>query len=162
VIGISKAYCTRVGGGPFPTELFDETGEKLRKIGNEFGATTGRPRRCGWIDLPALKYTIMLNGVSQIAITKTDVLNTFPEIKACVAYNIMGKRTTQIPFDFANAEIEPVYETFKGWNCSLEHCKSKNDLPVELINYLQFLEWELKVKISMLSAGPERDKLILL
>lgn len=162
VIGISKAYCTRVGGGPFPTELFDDTGEELRKLGNEFGATTGRPRRCGWIDLPALKYTIMLNGVTEIAITKIDVLNTFSEIKACVAYTIDGKQTMQIPFDITDAKIEPVYEIFKGWNCSLEQCKTQEDLPAELKNYLQFLEWELKVKISMVSAGPERDKLILL
>ncbi|MFN0274618.1 MAG: adenylosuccinate synthase [Chitinophagales bacterium] len=162
VIGISKAYCTRVGGGPFPTELLDETGEELRKIGNEFGAVTKRPRRCGWIDLPALKYTIMINGVTQIAITKIDVLNTFAEIKACVAYIINGKRVTQIPFDIVDAQIEPVYESFKGWNCDLENCKTKEDLPIELKNYLQFLEWELKVKISMLSAGPERDKLILM
>lgn len=162
VIGISKAYCTRVGSGPFPTELFDETGEELRKIGNEFGATTGRPRRCGWIDLPALKYTIMINGVTQIAITKIDVLNTFAEIKACVGYKINDVVTDQMPYDIVDAKIEPVYETFKGWECNLDHCKTKADLPQELINYLQFLEWELKTKISMLSAGPERDKLIIM
>ncbi|MBC8046716.1 MAG: adenylosuccinate synthase [Fimbriimonadaceae bacterium] len=162
VIGISKAYCTRVGGGPFPTELFDQTGEELRKIGSEFGAVTKRPRRCGWIDLPALKYTIMLNGVTQIAITKIDVLNTFKEIKACVAYKIKGKQTDHIPFNIVDAEIEPVYETFKGWNCNLDNCKTKDDLPIELRNFLQFLERELKVKITMLSSGPEREKLILL
>ncbi|MBK7441364.1 MAG: adenylosuccinate synthase [Bacteroidetes bacterium] len=162
VIGISKAYCTRVGSGPFPTELFDETGEELRKIGNEFGATTGRPRRCGWIDLPALKYTIMINGVTQIAITKIDVLNTFAEIKACVGYKINGVITDRMPYDIVDAVIEPVYESFKGWECDLDNCKTKEDLPIELKNYLQFLEWELKTKISMLSAGPERDKLIIM
>ncbi len=162
VIGISKAYCTRVGGGPFPTELFDETGDQLRKIGNEFGATTGRPRRCGWIDLPALKYTNILNGTTQIAITKIDVLNSFEEIKACVAYKIDGVETDALPFDLTAHKIEPVYESFKGWNCSLENVKSKEDMPIELKNYLLFLEWQLKVKVSMLSAGPERDKLILL
>lgn len=162
VIGISKAYCTRVGSGPFPTELFDETGEMLRKTGNEFGATTGRPRRCGWIDLPQLKYTIMLNGVTQLAITKIDVLNHFAEIKACTAYRIAGKETTEIPFDMTDNRIEPVYESFPGWQCSLQDMVKKEDLPQALRNYLQFLEWELKVKISMLSAGPEREKLILL
>jgi len=162
VIGISKAYCTRVGSGPFPTELFDETGETLRKTGNEFGATTGRPRRCGWIDIPALKYTIMLNGVTQIAITKIDVLNAFNEIKACIAYKIDGVETDKIPYHITDALIEPVYETFPGWNCDISACNTKDDLPGALKNYLQFLEWQLKVKISMLSTGPERHKLIML
>ncbi len=162
VIGISKAYCTRVGGGPFPTELFDADGEELRRIGNEFGATTGRPRRCGWIDLPALKYTNMLNGVTQIAITKIDVLNTFSEIKACVSYKINGKITDKIPYGIVDEKIEPVYEVFPGWQTDLEGCRKKEDLPLALLNYLQFLEWHLKVRISMLSAGPERDKLIIL
>jgi adenylosuccinate synthase len=162
VIGISKAYCTRVGGGPFPTELHDETGEQLRKTGNEFGATTGRPRRCGWIDLPALKYSCMLNGTTQIAITKIDVLNFFNEIKACVAYKINNQITDRIPFDIDAIEIEPVYQTFNGWNCSLENVGAKNDLPAEIRNYLLFIENYLKVNISMLSAGPERERLILL
>lgn len=161
VIGISKAYCTRVGSGPFPTELFDETGDELRRIGSEFGATTGRPRRCGWIDLPALKYAIMLNGVTQIAITKVDVLNTFTSIKACVAYQYDGGVSTSLPFDITGKEITPVYREFDGWNCDLNGCKSESDLPVELRNYLHFLEDELQVHISMLSAGPERDKLII-
>jgi adenylosuccinate synthase len=160
VIGITKAYCTRVGGGPFPTELQDETGEELRKTGNEFGATTGRPRRCGWIDLPALKYANMLNGTTQIAITKIDVLNAFKEIKACVAYRIDGVESDQLPYDVAAHTIEPVYETFAGWNCPLDGITSAGELPNELKNYLQFIEWQLKVKISMLSAGPERDKLL--
>lgn len=159
---VFQKLITRVGSGPFPTELFDETGEELRKIGNEFGATTGRPRRCGWIDLPALKYTIMINGVTQIAITKIDVLNTFAEIKACVGYKINGVITDRMPYDIVDAVIEPVYESFKGWECDLDNCKTKEDLPIELKNYLQFLEWELKTKISMLSAGPERDKLIIM
>ncbi len=162
VIGISKAYCTRVGGGPFPTELFDATGEELRITGNEFGATTGRPRRCGWIDLPALKYTIMLNGVTQIAITKIDVLNSFTDIKACVAYKINDKITDRLPYGIVDEKIEPVYKTFPGWLCDLENCKTAGDLPKELLDYIHFLEGELKTKISMISAGPERDRLILL
>lgn len=162
VIGISKAYCTRVGSGPFPTELFDETGELLRSTGNEFGAVTKRPRRCGWIDLPALRYTIMLNGVTQIAITKIDVLNHFKEIKACTAYRINGVETDKMPFDLLDAQIEPVYTTMPGWNCSLDDCTSYDSLPSALKDYMRFLEAELKVKISMLSAGPEREKLILM
>ena len=162
VIGISKAYCTRVGGGPFPTELFDADGDTLRAVGNEFGATTGRPRRCGWIDIPAWKYTIMLNGVTQLAITKVDVLNNFERIKACVAYKINGVITDKVPYDIVDAVIEPVYEEFPGWMCSLDGCTSKADLPDALRNYLQFLEWQLKTRITMVSAGPERDKLILL
>ncbi|MEZ5013120.1 MAG: adenylosuccinate synthase [Chitinophagales bacterium] len=161
VIGISKAYCTRVGSGPFPTELFDATGEALRRVGSEFGATTGRPRRCGWIDIPALKYTCMLNGVTQIAITKIDVLNDFDEIKACVAYKINGVETDRLPYDLEGLEIEPIYETFPGWKCDLDNCKTKDDLPAALKNYLQFIEWQLKTRISMLSAGPEREKLII-
>lgn len=161
VIGISKAYCTRVGGGPFPTELFDATGDELRKIGSEFGATTGRPRRCGWIDLPALKYAIMLNGVTQIAITKIDVLNTFSTIKACTAYAYNGNIHQQIPYDLNGTEVIPIYKEFAGWNQSLDNCKTKSDLPENLRTYLDFLEAELQVPVSMLSAGPEREKLII-
>ncbi|HET8962458.1 MAG TPA: adenylosuccinate synthetase, partial [Chitinophagales bacterium] len=162
VIGISKAYCTRVGSGPFPTELFDETGEELRKLGNEFGATTGRPRRCGWIDLPALKYATMLNGVTQIAITKIDVLNTFSKIKVCTDYKYSGITSQDIPYDINGVEITPVYKEFDGWEKDISNCKSKSELPKNLRTYLHFLENELQVRISMLSAGPEREKLIIL
>ena len=161
VIGISKAYCTRVGGGPFPTELFDNTGEELRRLGSEFGATTGRPRRCGWIDIPALKYAIMLNGATQIAITKIDVLNTFEKIKACTSYQYGGSTSNNIPFDINGIEITPVYKEFSGWRSDLGNCKTKSDLPASLRTYLDFLEEELQVRISMLSAGPEREKLII-
>jgi adenylosuccinate synthase len=160
VIGISKAYCTRVGSGPFPTELEDETGERLRKEGGEFGATTGRPRRCGWIDLPALSYSIMLNGVTQLAITKVDVLSAFEEIEVCTAYRINGELTQRLPFDICNLEIEPVYERFKGWNCSLDGIDRYEDLPKELIEYINYLEQKLETRVSMISCGPERDRLI--
>ncbi|MBK6730847.1 MAG: adenylosuccinate synthase [Bacteroidetes bacterium] len=162
VIGISKAYCTRVGSGPFPTELFDSMGEELRKLGNEFGATTGRPRRCGWIDLPALKYANMLNGVTQIAITKIDVLNTFSKIKVCTNYQYAGITSQDIPYDINGVEITPVYKEFDGWEMDISNGKSKSDLPKNLRTYIDFLENELQVRISMLSAGPEREKLIIL
>lgn len=160
VIGISKVYCTRVGSGPFPTELFDEEGDELRRIGNEFGATTGRPRRCGWIDLPALKYTIMLNGVTQLALTKVDVLNTFASVKACVTYKHKGQTTDRVPFDLVGADIEPVYQAFPGWQCELDGEGGRSGLPQTLQDYLQFLETALGVPVTMLSAGPERDKLM--
>ena len=160
VIGISKAYCTRVGSGPFPTELDDEVGERLRKEGGEFGATTGRPRRCGWIDLPALKYSILLNGVTRLVITKVDVLNNFDEIKVCTAYRINGQETSQMPFDMNDNQIEPVYRSFPGWNCSLVGIERFSDLPTNLATYLRFLEKELEVPVVMISSGPEREQLI--
>ena len=160
VIGITKAYCTRVGGGPFPTELFDETGEKLRKEGAEFGATTGRPRRCGWIDIPQLKYTIMLNGVTQIVITKADVLNVFPEVLSAVAYDCDGERTEELPYDINRSEIKPVYVTHPGWNTSLEGITVFNELPAPLKTYIHFLEDALETPITMVSTGPEREKLL--
>lgn len=160
VIGITKAYCTRVGSGPFPTELFDEDGEKLRRIGSEFGATTGRPRRCGWIDLPALRYTIMLNGVTQLALTKVDVLNAFSTIKACTGYTIGGKASDAIPYDLTGTPPTPEYLTIEGWNCDFDIKDGKAGLPDPLQSYLAFLERELGVRISMMSAGPERDKLM--
>lgn len=160
VIGISKAYCTRVGSGPFPTELDDETGERLRKEGGEFGATTGRPRRCGWIDLPALKYSILLNGVTRLVITKVDVLNHFEEIRVCTAYRIQGRETDRMPFDLTGVELEPVYRTFPGWNVSLEGIERFEDLPDNLLQYLRFLEAELDVPVAMISSGPEREQLI--
>jgi adenylosuccinate synthase len=160
VIGIAKAYCTRVGSGPFPTELDDETGERIRQVGHEFGATTGRKRRTGWIDLPALRYAIMLNGVTQIAMTKADVLNDFDSIEACTQYHINGTLTDSIPYDINTAAIKPVYQTFSGWRQDLGAYKTVGELPANLKNYLQFLESYLSTPISMLSTGPEREKLL--
>ncbi len=160
VIGITKAYCTRVGSGPFPTELFDETGEKLRREGGEFGATTGRPRRCGWIDLPQLHYTIMLNGVTQLVVTKIDVLNAFQEFQAATHYRIDGSDTDKIPYDICDQPIEPVLRAFEGWNRSLQGISTYDGLPVEARNYLKALEQHLGVPISMVSTGPERTSLI--
>ncbi len=161
VIGITKAYCTRVGSGPFPTELHDETGEMLRREGSEFGATTGRPRRCGWIDLPQLRYTIMLNGVTQLVVTKIDVLNNFREIKLGTAYRYDGQTTDQLPYDLGEYEIQPVWETHHGWEESLETASSYEDLPEATRTYLQRLEQYLKVPVTMVSTGPERQQLIL-
>jgi adenylosuccinate synthase len=158
VIGITKAYCTRVGSGPFPTELFDDDGQKLRDIGHEYGATTSRPRRCGWIDLVALNYTIMLNGVTQLAITKIDVLNEFERIKAGTGYDINGRFCENWIFDIDNEKVEPVYEDFTGWHCEVED--DEQLFPVRFNDYLQFLEKNLQVPIRMISTGPERHKLV--
>ena len=160
VLGITKAYCTRVGSGPFPSELHDEVGEKLRKEGQEFGATTGRPRRCGWIDLPALKYAIMLNGVTELILTKIDVLNVFEEIKACTSYQINGKKTNQLPYDITAYEIETNNETFPGWNCDINDYNDRAELPEVLRNYLEFIERETGVPITIISTGPERTQLL--
>lgn len=160
VIGITKAYCTRVGSGPFPTELHDETGEKLRKLGHEFGATTGRPRRCGWNDIPQLNYTIMLNGVTQLVITKLDVLDKFEEINICESYKIDGQITKQLPFDLNIDGIQPSYTEIKGWNSSLDDVTEYVQLPVSAKNYIDNLEEVLNTRISMVSTGPERRKLL--
>jgi len=162
VYGIFKAYGTRVGGGPFPTELFDEDGELMRKEGNEFGSTTGRPRRCGWIDLPALKYSIMINGVTQLFMMKADVLNTFPEIKICTHYQMEnGEIIDKLPFEMAQENVLPVYKTIAGWNCSLAEVTSYEQFPVELREYVTFLERELNVPIKMVSVGPDRKQTIM-
>ncbi|MBK7869626.1 MAG: adenylosuccinate synthase [Saprospiraceae bacterium] len=161
VIGITKAYCTRVGSGPFPTELENETGELLRKEGQEFGATTGRPRRCGWIDLPQLRYTIMLNGVTQLVITKIDVLNIFNTIEAATAYRYDGKISDQLPYDLCDFNIEPVYKSFPGWQQSLENASDYDELPLAARTYLEKLEDLIGVPITMVSTGPERNQLIL-
>jgi len=160
VIGITKAYCTRVGGGPFPTELFDETGEFLRKEGAEFGATTGRPRRCGWIDIPQLKYTIMLNGVTKLVITKIDVLNNLKEIAVATHYNYNGASHAQVPYDICEVEITPELKQFKGWESSLEGIMEFEELPAAARDFLAYLEKELETPIAMVSTGPERKKLI--
>lgn len=159
VYGIFKAYCTRVGSGPFPTELFDETGKQIRAIGHEYGAVTGRERRCGWIDLVALRYTIMLNGVTQLLMMKSDVLDTFPVIKACTAYRINGELTRDFPFSI-DKNVEPVYEEFPGWQTDLTHCTKEADLPEAFINYVKFLERELATPIKIISVGPDREATI--
>ena len=159
VYGIFKAYCTRVGSGPFPTELNDETGEELRKKGFEFGATTGRPRRTGWLDLPALKYAIMLDGVTELIMMKADVLDTFDTIKVATAYKVDGVETDQVPYD-TYAEIEPVYKEFKGWNKDLSQITREEELPFEFMNYVRFIEKELNVPISVISLGPDRVQTI--
>jgi adenylosuccinate synthase len=159
VFGIFKAYCTRVGSGPFPTEQENSTGEQLRKTGAEYGATTGRPRRCGWLDLVALKYTIMLNGVTQLIMTKADVLDSFDTIKVAVTYKVNGEETQEVPYDI-DAKIEPIYKDFKGWNKSIAKIKKLDELPAELMNYIKFIETETKVPITIVSVGPDREATI--
>lgn len=162
VFGIFKAYCTRVGSGPFPTELFDEVGSMMQKEGNEFGATTGRPRRCGWLDLPALKYTVMINGVTQLFMMKVDVLNVFKEIKVCTQYELKdGTLIDQFPFEIQECELRPVFKTFKGWNTSLDSIYDFNALPSALLDYIAFLENELKTPINIVSVGPDRTQTII-
>ena len=160
VIGVTKAYCTRVGGGPFPSELHDSIGDLLRTEGAEFGSTTGRPRRCGWIDLPQLRYTIMLNGVTQLCITKIDVLNIFEEIKAATHYKYNGALSTNLPFDINEVKVEPVWKSFKGWMKNLDDLDYES-LPSVLKEFTLFLEEYLEVPVTMISTGPEREKLIL-
>jgi len=162
VFGIFKAYATRVGSGPFPTELEDEVGERMRVEGREFGSTTGRPRRCGWIDLPALKYAMMINGVTQLIMMKADVLNIFDEIQVCTAYEMPdGSITDQIPFEITDIKVKPVYETLKGWACSLEGMRDFYELPVELADYIKFLEKHLNLPINFISTGPDREACVL-
>ena len=157
VFGIFKAYCTRVGSGPFPTELHDATGEFLRKEGHEFGATTGRPRRCGWLDLPALRYAIMLNGVTQLFMMKADVLNKFEEIKICTHYKMAdGTITRDFPYEITDGTLEPVYESLKGWNCDLEDCTNLASMPQALKDYVAFIEREVDVPVNIVSVGPDR------
>ena len=159
VYGIFKAYCTRVGSGPFPTELFDETGEIICKNGNEFGAVTGRKRRCGWIDLVALKYAIMIDGVTDLIMMKSDVLDSFKTIKACVAYKMNGEVVTEFPFSIEE-DIEPIYKELPGWNCDMTKMQSEDEFPVEFKNYIKFLEEELEVPIKIVSVGPDRAQTI--
>ena len=157
VIGIFKAYCTRVGSGPFPTELFDDAGEKLCDIGHEYGSTTGRRRRCGWLDLPALKYAIMINGVTELNMMKTDVLDTFDTIKICTAYKVNGELTDQMPFDLTET-VEPVYIEMKGWKTDLTGLANGDNLPIELQEYISFIEEATGVPISVVSVGPDREQ----
>ena len=161
VIGVAKAYCTRVGSGPFPTELHDETGEKIRAIGKEFGATTGRPRRCGWLDVPQLLYTIMLNGVTQVCITKLDVLDSFEDIQVASHYEYNNMVTEEVPYDISIGGLRPVYTPVKGWNTSLDSYLDFESMPLHTRSYVQELETLLRTRISMVSTGPERHKLFL-
>lgn len=159
VIGIAKAYCTRVGSGPFPTELNDDDGQKLRDVGHEYGATTGRPRRCGWIDIPQLKYTIMINGVTQVVMTKLDVLNDFEAVKAGTSYGIDGDKTDQVPFDICGKQIDPEWISYAGWMEDLENVDTFEGLPTKAKEYVTTIENLLETRISMVSTGPERRKL---
>ncbi len=158
VIGIFKAYCTRVGSGPFPTELENEVGEAIRKEGREFGATTGRPRRCGWIDLPALKYAIMINGVTELSMMKADVLGTFEKIDVCTHYLVDGERMDYLPYDLTDVEVVPVYESLEGWNCDLTQLSNYADAPQALKNYVSYLEGKLETPITVVSVGPDRKQ----
>jgi adenylosuccinate synthase len=159
VIGITKAYCTRVGGGPFPTEIHDSIGDELRKRGNEYGAVTGRPRRCGWVDLPLLRYAQMINGVNWSVVTKMDVLDTLDTIPVCVGYKLDGKKTDEVPADAGTMDkLEPVYEKLPGWKQSTEGIVEWDKLPKKARNYLQFLEEESGAKIGMVSTGPDREQ----
>ncbi|WP_305983022.1 adenylosuccinate synthase [Roseivirga thermotolerans] len=162
VFGIFKAYCTRVGGGPFPTELFDSTGAAIQKEGNEFGATTGRPRRCGWLDIPALNYAIMINGVTQLFMMKADVLSFLDEIKVCTAYKLKdGTLTQEMPFQLLDEEVEPVYETLPGWKKDLTKVKSYGDMPDQLKQYIEFIESKTNTPIKIVSVGPDRTQTVI-
>jgi len=161
VIGIFKAYCTRVGSGPFPTELDDADGDKLREIGREFGSTTGRPRRCGWLDLNALKYSIMLNGVDELMMMKADVMSPFEKIKISSKYNFNGKLIDKIPFDISVDGITPIYNEFDGWNIDIENLTSIDDVPEKLMDYVKYIEKEVDVPIKIISVGPDRKQTII-
>lgn len=160
VMGITKAYCTRVGAGPFPTELFDETGKTLCEQGHEYGATTGRPRRCGWIDIPALRYACMLDGVTDLFVTKPDVMNNFDEVKMCTAYTINGKDTTEIPFEYNQVEIKPHLKSFQGWKQELSGCNSYSELPANLRAYLYEIEQQTGINICAVSISPDRKDVL--
>ena len=160
VYGIFKAYCTRVGSGPFPTELFDATGETLRQVGNEFGATTGRPRRCGWLDLVALKYAVMMNGVTGLIMMKSDILNEFDTIKVAVGYEVNGKQVDYFPYE-ADENITPIYREFPGWNCDICNVRDYNEFPEQFKQYVAFIEAECGVPVKIISVGPDREETII-
>ncbi|GAC1440730.1 MAG: adenylosuccinate synthase [Sediminibacterium sp.] len=160
VLGVTKAYCTRVGGGPFPTELNDATGESLRKLGSEFGATTGRPRRCGWIDLVALRYACMINGVTKVIMTKADVLDSFGELKVCTAYDINGVQTQEVPYQISRVKIDPVLQSFEGWNTATTQVKEAADLPVTMNTYIDFINNYIGAPVKYVSNGPGRDQIV--
>ncbi|MEI6142704.1 MAG: adenylosuccinate synthase [Mariniphaga sp.] len=159
VYGIFKAYCTRVGSGPFPTELTEETGQKLRDIGHEYGSTTGRPRRCGWLDLVALKYAIMIDGVTELIMMKADVLDDFEEIKICTKYKINGELTDEFPYEL-DGQVEPVYESLPGWKSPLTEVTDVSGIPANLMSYIQFIEEKMKVPVKIVSVGPDRSQTI--
>lgn len=161
VFGIFKAYCTRVGSGPFPTELFDNDGDMLRKVGNEFGSTTGRPRRCGWLDIPALKYAVMLNGVTELMMMKSDVMNQFKELKVASKYIYKGEETTEIPFENGVDLVSPVYESIKGWRSDITIATIYSDLPCDLKNYIKYIEDSVGVPVKLVSYGPDRSETII-
>jgi adenylosuccinate synthase len=160
VLGVTKAYCTRVGSGPFPTELHDDTGEMLRKVGSEFGATTGRPRRCGWIDLVALNFACMINGVTQIVMTKADVLDGFEELNVCESYRINGKEQSMVPYQMMKTQIEPIYKSFKGWQSDITKIKSFENIPGQMKEYIAHINQFLGVPVKFISNGPGRDQII--
>jgi len=160
VIGIFKAYCTRVGSGPFPTELDDEVGEKIRQIGREFGSTTGRARRTGWLDIPALKYAIMINGVTELMMMKADVLSDFDTLKICTHYNYNGKVIDYLPYDIDPKYLSPVYEEVKGWGCDLTQFTKKEQMPKELVSYIHYIEKAVNTPITIVSIGPDRKQTI--
>ena len=159
VYGIFKAYCTRVGSGPFPTELFDETGEELRRIGHEYGATTGRPRRCGWLDMVALKYAVMMSGVTDLIMMKSDVMDDFDTVKVATSYKINGKSTDEYPYD-GGTNVEPVYTEFKGWKTDITGIRKYEDLPAEMKDYVAFIEKETGCPVRIVSVGPDRNAII--
>ncbi len=161
VIGIFKAYSTRVGSGPFPTELLDQTGENIRQVGREFGSTTGRPRRCGWLDLPALNYAIMINGVTKMMMMKADVLSGLDTLNVCTSYNVDGKSQPEIPYDMNVATIKPEYQNLKGWKQDLTQITSETDFPEELSSYIRFIEENTKVPVALVSLGPDRKQTVI-
>jgi len=161
VLGIFKAYCTRVGSGPFPTELEDETGEQMRQIGREFGSTTGRPRRCGWLDIPALKYACMINGVTELIMMKTDVLSGFETLQVCTHYSLNGEKIDYFPYDIDPSKVQPIYTEVKGWNSDLTGMRSMEDLPVEVTDYIAFIEQQLEIPVTFVSVGPDRTQTII-
>lgn len=160
VLGVTKAYCTRVGGGPFPTELHDAMGEELRRIGNEFGATTGRPRRCGWIDLVALKFACMINGVTQVIMTKADVLDSFEKLEVCTAYQVNGQHTQEVPFQMVGADIQPVLQGFAGWNIDTTSVKTAETLPETMHTYINFINKYIGAPVKFVSNGPGREQIV--
>ena len=161
VFGIFKAYTTRVGSGPFPTELFDEVGETMGRVGHEFGATTGRARRCGWLDLVALRYACIVNGVTQLIMMKGDVLSGFKTLKVCTAYHYKGAEISHLPYNIESENVIPIYTELPGWEADLTEMTSEEEFPVELRNYITFLEKELKLPITVVSVGPDRKQTIL-
>ena len=161
VLGIFKAYCTRVGSGPFPTELEDETGEQMRQIGREFGSTTGRPRRCGWLDIPALKYACMINGVTELIMMKTDVLSGFETLQVCTHYSLNGEKIDYFPYDIDPSKVQPIYTEVKGWTSDLTGMRSMESLPVEVTDYIAFIEQQLEIPVTFVSVGPDRTQTII-